>query len=66
MESLEGQLNHALFVIALVHRFLTRMRALKNSGSNKQSWLHAKDEVLATFVLWCSLLLVKAHASITI
>jgi hypothetical protein len=58
LESLEGQLkNHASFVIPLA-------RALKNSRSNKQCRLCIKDEPLADFVLWPSLL-AKAHAGIS-
>jgi hypothetical protein len=64
LESLEGQLNHASFVIPLARHFLTRIRALKNSRSNKQCRLHVKDEALADFVLWRSLL-AKAHAGIS-
>jgi hypothetical protein len=64
LESLEGQLNHASFVIPLARHFLTRIRALKNSRSNKQCRLYVKDEVLADFVLWRSLL-AKAHSGIS-
>jgi hypothetical protein len=64
LKSLEGQLNHASFVVPLARHFLTRIRALKNTRSNKQCRLHAKDEALADFVLWQSLL-AKAHAGIS-
>jgi hypothetical protein len=64
LESLEGQLNHASFVIPLARHFWTRIRALKNSQSKKQCRLCVQDEALADFVLWQSLL-AKAHAGIS-
>jgi hypothetical protein len=64
LESLEGHLNHASFVVPSARHFLTRIRALRNSRSNKQCRLHVKDEALADFVLW-RLLLAKAHAGIS-
>jgi hypothetical protein len=47
LKSLQGQLNHAPFVIPLARHFLTRIRALKNSRSNKQCRLHEREELEA-------------------
>jgi hypothetical protein len=64
LESLEGQLNHAGYVIPLARHFLPRIRALKDSRPNKQCRLNIKDEVLEDLILWRSLL-AKAHAGIS-
>jgi hypothetical protein len=64
LDSLEGQLNHASYVIPLARHFLTRIRALKNSRANKKSRLKVTGEVLDDFVLWRGLL-ARAHQGIS-
>jgi hypothetical protein len=56
LETLEGQLNHAAYVIPLARHFLTRIRAAKNSRTNKKSWVKATPLFLADLVLWLELL----------
>jgi hypothetical protein len=56
LDSLEGRLNHASYVIPLARHFLPRIRALKNSRTNKKSRLALTDDVLDDMLLWKSLL----------
>ena len=55
-DTLEGQLNHAAYVIPLARHFNTRIRAAKNAKINKKSWIKATKLVLADLVLWRDLL----------
>jgi hypothetical protein len=56
LDSLEGQFNHAAYVIPLARHFLTRIRALKNSRSHKQSKLKVGDKEVDDLILWRGLL----------
>ena len=55
-DTLEGQLNHAAYVIPLARHFLTRIRAARNSRTNKKSWIKLTKGVTADLVLWRELL----------
>jgi hypothetical protein len=55
-DTLEGQLNHAACVTPLVRHFLTRIRAARNSRTNKKSWIKLTKGVTADLVLWRELL----------
>ena len=63
-DSLEGQLNHAAYVIPLARHFNTRIRAARNSKVNKKSWIKVTKPVLADLVLWKDLLK-KANVGIS-
>jgi hypothetical protein len=54
--TLEGQLNHAAYVIPLARHFLTRLRAASNSRMNKKSWIKLTRLLLADLELWVELL----------
>ena len=56
LDTLEGQLNHAAYVIPLARHFLTRLRAASNSRTNKKSWIKLTRLLLADFRLWLELL----------
>jgi hypothetical protein len=56
LETLEGQLNHAAYVIPLARHFLTRIRAAKNLRTNKKSWIKSTRLFLADPLLWLELL----------
>ena len=56
LDTLEGQLNHAAYVIPLARHFLTRLRAAKNSRMNKKTWINISRLLLADLVLWLELL----------
>jgi hypothetical protein len=64
LESLEGQLNHASYVIPLARHFLTRIRERKNSKTNKGSHIALGPEAVQDFILWQGFL-AKAHAGIS-
>jgi hypothetical protein len=55
-DSLEGQLNHAAYVIPLAQHFNTRIRAARNTKTNKKSWIRTTRLVLANLDLWKDLL----------
>jgi hypothetical protein len=52
LDSLEGQLNHTAYAIPLAWHFLTRIRAAKNSKSNKKSKIRLDGLLIANLVLW--------------
>jgi len=56
LDTLEGQLNHAAYVIPLARHFLTRLRSAKNSRTNKKSWIKLTLLLLADLELWIELL----------
>jgi hypothetical protein len=64
LESLEGQLNHAAYVIPLARHFLPRIRAAKDSKTNKKSRVKFTDDIAADLVLWRRLL-TKAHQGVS-
>jgi len=64
LDTLEGQLNHAAYVIPLARHFLTRIRAAKNSKANKKSWIRLTRLLLADLKLWIELLR-RAHIGIS-
>jgi hypothetical protein len=64
LDALEGQLNHAAYVIPLARHFLTHLRAARNSKTNKKSWVKLDKPTLVDLVLWTALL-AKAHAGIS-
>jgi hypothetical protein len=64
LDTLEGQLNHAAYVIPLARHFLTRLRAARNSRANKKSWIKFHELILADLVLWMELLK-RAHRGIS-
>jgi hypothetical protein len=64
LDTLEGQLNHAAYVIPLARHFLSRIRAARNSRTNKKSQIKLDSAVLADLTLWLELLL-KAHQGIS-
>jgi hypothetical protein len=55
-DTLEGQLNHAAYVIPLARHFLTRIRAARHSKTNKKSWIKVTKLVMDDLVLWMELL----------
>jgi hypothetical protein len=63
LDALEGQLNHAACVIPLARHFLTRLRAARNSRTNKKSWVKLDKPTLADLILWTELL-AKPHTGI--
>jgi hypothetical protein len=63
-DTLEGQLNHAAYVIPLARHFNTRIRAARNSKTNKKSWIKTTKPVLEDLVLWKDLLK-RANAGIS-
>jgi hypothetical protein len=64
LETLEGQLNHAAYVIPLARHFLSRIRAARNARSNKKSRIKMDDLMLADLKLWTELL-AKANRGIS-
>jgi hypothetical protein len=56
IDTLEGQLNHAAYVIPLARHFLTRLRTASNSRTNKKSWIKITRLLLADLELWIELL----------
>lgn len=64
LDTMEGQLNHAAYIIPLARHFLTRIRAARLSRANKKSWVKFTESVLADLALWLKLL-AKAHTGIS-
>ena len=64
LDTLEGQLNHAAYVIPLARHFLTRLRAARNSKSNKKAHIKLTGPVLSDLNLWLELLR-RANAGIS-
>jgi hypothetical protein len=56
LETLEGQLNHTAHMIPMTRHFLTRIRALKDSKSNKLSKLKILEAEAEDLKLWQEIL----------
>ena len=56
LDTLEGQLNHAAYVIPLARHFLTRLPSACNLRTNKKTWVNLTSPVLADLVLLMELL----------
>jgi hypothetical protein len=64
LESLEGQLNQASYVIPLARHILAWIRTRKDSRPNEKSQLCLNEDEVADLVLWKALLS-KAHLGIS-
>ena len=64
LNTLEGQLNHAAYVIPLARHFLTHIRTVRNSKSNKKAHKKLTGPVLSDLNLWLELLQ-RANAGIS-
>ena len=65
LKTLEGQLNHAAYVIPLARHFLTLLRAACNLRSNKKAQINLTSPVLADLVLYYMELLRRANVGIS-
>jgi hypothetical protein len=64
LETLEGQLNHTAHMIPMTRHFLTRIRELKDSKSNKLSKLLVLDAEAEDLKLWQEIL-ARVHRGVS-